>query len=245
MTKNNPTTSANCKVAAETVGAFLKKARLELGCNRRDAAIKTKIPERYITYFEESCYGKLPDDVYSKIYLKVYSKFLGLDTSTIVNLYRQERQRQAAFQKNADLDRRHPTTAIPARHLLVTPQIIRIAVMAVLVLGLAAYFWWAVRNIVSPPVITLTSPHDGLVTNERTVIVEGRTENETTLRINGKYVAPDGLGNFKDMLELQEGLNTVKVVGMKKHSKETVVTRRIIVQPKDRPTATAERFPGL
>jgi hypothetical protein len=233
--KNSTVTSANCKIA-DSVGAILKQARADLGCNRREAAAKTKIPERYITRFEEGSHDKLPDDVYTKIFLKVYCKFLGLDTQTIVNLHRQERLRAVTPHKKA-ADGRHPTTAIPTWQMLVTPQVIRAVFMSVVVLGLAVYFWMVIRNIVSPPAITLNSPPDGLVTTERTVTIDGRTENEVALRINGKYVAPDSLGNFKDTLELQEGLNVVKVVGMKKHGKEAVVIRRIIVEPKDRPTA--------
>lgn len=232
--KNSTVTSASCKIA-DSVGAILKQARTDLGCNRREAAAKTKIPERYIVRFEDGAHDKLPDDVYTKIFLKVYCKFLGLDTQTVVNLYRQERTRSLVPSKTAE--KRHPAQAVPAWHMLVTPQVIKAVIMSAFVIGLAVYFWLVVRSIVSPPSITLNSPQDGLVTTERAVTIDGRTEQEVALRINGKYVAPDGFGNFKDTLELQEGLNVIKVVGMKKHSKETVVVRRIVVEPKDRPTA--------
>ncbi len=229
----------------DAVGVRLKKARLELGCSRHEAAAKTKIPERYIARFEDGAYDKLPDDVYSKIFLKVYCKFLGLDVPSIVAQQKQERQRILAPQKTAGAGR-HPTRAIPAWQMLAAPKLIKAALIVTAALGLAFYFWTAVSNIVSPPVITLSSPQENLVTSEHAVTVEGRTELEVSLRINGKYVAPDGYGNFKDTLELQDGLNEVKVVGMKKHSREATITRRILVQPKDRPTAAAALpSPGL
>jgi len=236
-TKPSAISTTGCKIA-DSVGAILKQARLELGVNREDTAAKLKIPKNYIARFEDGVFDKLPDDVYTKIYLKAYCKFLGLDTQTMVNLHRQERQRSQALRaRRQDEEHRHPTTAIPRRHLVVTPQIIRAAVLAAVVIGLAAYFWWAVARIVRPPAITVTSPRDGLVTTEQAVTIEGRTEQEVALRINGKYVAPDSSGNFKDTLELQEGLNEIKIVGMKKHSREAVLPLRIIVKPKDRATA--------
>lgn len=228
----------------DSVGVRLRKARTELGCSRYDAAAKTKIPERYIARFEDGAYDKLPDDVYAKIFLKVYCKFLGLDVPTIIALQRQERLRAAAPHKSAagTAVKRHPTRAIPAWQMLITPQLIRAVIVIAAVLGLAIYFWLAVRNIMAPPVITLSSPNDNLVTSEHSVIVEGRTDLEVSLRINGKYVAPDSFGNFRDTLELQDGLNEVNVVGMKKHSREARVTRRILVEPKEHPTAAA--LPG-
>jgi hypothetical protein len=233
--KNSTVTSASCKIA-DSVGAILKQARTDLGCNRREAAAKTKIPERYIVRFEDGAHDKLPDDVYTKIFLKVYCKFLGLDTQTVVNLYRQERTRSLVLNKGTS-EKRHPSNAIPTWHMLVTPEVIKAVIMSAVVIGLGVYFWLVVRSIVSPPSITLNSPPDGLMTTARAITIDGRTEQEAALRINGKYVAPDSFGNFKDSLELQEGLNVIKVVGMKKHSRETVVIRRVVVEPNDRPTA--------
>ncbi len=249
MKMNKPakieTVAATGQKLTDAVGVRLKKARTELGCSRHEAAAKTKIPERYIARFEDGAYDKLPDDVYSKIFLKVYCKFLGLDVPSIVAQQRQERLRALNPQRTPGLGR-HPTRAIPAWQLLATPKLIKSAIIIGAVLGLAIYFWLAVSNIVSPPVITLSSPQDNLVTSEHSLTVEGKTELEVSLRINGKYVAPDGYGNFKDTLELQDGLNEVKVIGMKKHSREATITRRILVEPKDRPTAAAvPPLPGL
>jgi len=253
MKMNKPakieTVAATGQKTLDSVGVRLKKARTELGCSRHDAAVKTKIPERYITRFEDGAYDKLPDDVYSRIFLKVYCKFLGLDVPTMVGLQRQERLRAAAPQKNpapGASARRHPTRAIPAWQMMVTPQLIRAVIVIGAVLGLAVYFWLTVSRIVSPPVITLSSPRDNFVTSDHAVTVEGRTEREVSLRINGKYVALDELGNFRDTMELQDGLNEIKVVGMKKHGKEAVIIRNIVVEPKDRPTAAAPQpLPGL
>jgi hypothetical protein len=119
--------------------------------------------------------------------------------------------------------------------------------LGLVVLGLGVYFALEIKKIIAPPQISLAAPQDGLVTTERSLVIEGRTEREVSLRINGKPVSPDGNGNFRDTLELQEGLNLITVVGAKKHSKEMAVTRRIIVMPKQRPTAAAPLLdePGL
>lgn len=238
------TVAAGCR-KAETVGSLLKQARQELGCDRSEAALRMKIPERYVAAFEDGAYEKLPDDVYSKIYLKVYCKFLGLDIQTVLKMEKQERLRALALQKMGQPERRHAIGSVSAGDMVDRPRLVRNLFLGLLAVGLLAYFGWAVKNIIAPPVIDLTTPTDGLLTSERQIIVEGQTEREVSLQINGRNVATDGSGWFRDTLDLQDGLNVIRVSGAKKHSQEMVVTRRVIVESNDRPTAAAEKFLGL
>ncbi len=238
------TVTAGCR-KAETVGSLLKQARQELGCDRSEAALRMKIPERYVAAFEEGAYEKLPDDVYSKIYLKVYCKFLGLDIPTVIKMERQERMRALALQKMTQPERRRAIGSISAGDLVDRPRLMRNIFLGLLALGLLAYFGWAIKNIIAPPVIDLVTPTDGQLTSERQIIVEGRTEREVSLQINGRNVATDGNGWFRDSLDLQDGLNVIRVVGAKKHSREMVVTRRVIVESPHRPTAAIGEFTGL
>lgn len=231
---------------AESVGALLRQAREESGLSLATVAARTKIPERYLASFEENGHGGGQEDVYSKIYLKAYAKFLGFDTTTLIDLYKKERARVAPPERRA-APKKHPAASLPTSAMVVTPKLIHAALLGLVVVGIAVYFAFEVKKIIAPPEISLAAPQDGLVTTERSLVIEGRTEREVALRINGKAVSPDGDGNFKDMLDLQEGLNLITVVGAKKHSKEMTITRRIIVMPKQRPTATMPlpEEPGL
>lgn len=230
---------------AESVSALLRQAREEAGLSLATVASRTKIPERYLAMFEGEGVP-VPEDVYSKIYLKAYGKFLGFDTTTLVDLYKKEKVRMAP-QERRPAPKRHPSASVPTSAMVVTPKLIHAVLLGLVVLGLGIYFALEIKKIVAPPQITLAAPQDGLVTTERNLVIEGRTEREVALRINGKPVSPDGNGNFRDTLDLQEGLNLITVIGAKKHSKEMTVTRRIIVMPKQRPTATVPlpNEPGL
>jgi transcriptional regulator with XRE-family HTH domain len=243
MTPTRRATATTTSHIAESVGALLRQAREENGLSVQDVAARTKIPEKYVVLFEGDAHDELSDDVYTKIYLKAYGKFLGFDTVTVLEHYRRERARVMAYDDANAPKPKHPTTTIPASQLVVTPKLIQNALLAVVALGIAAYFGFELKTIVAPPDISLAAPRDGMVTTERSVTVEGKTEGEVTLRINGKQVNPDDRGNFKDTLELQEGLNLITVVGAKKHSKEMTLTRRVIVTPKDRPAALLPAAP--
>lgn len=226
-----------------TVGELLYNARASFKLERHEVSLRTKIPERYIQGLENGSYSEMPDDVYTKIYLKAYCAFLGLDAADMLGRYRNERTSAEKVDLNGR--RSHPTTSIPASQLVVAPKIIRALLFGLVVLGIGMYFGLEVKKIITPPSVSLASPKDGLVTIERSVAIEGNTEREVALSINGKQVATDDKGNFKDILDLQEGMNVITIVAAKKYSKPMTVTRRIIVEPLQNPTASLPFGPGL
>jgi cytoskeletal protein RodZ len=230
---------------AESVGSLLEQARLDLGVSVEDAARDLRVMPSRLRELELGDHRRIPDDIYTRILLKAYCRLIGLDMTSTLNLWKRERQRLGLSSTQPGTDRRHPTAGVSAVAMLNRPRLVRSALAVAAGVGLAAYLIWAVKGIVAPPTITLNSPRDGLVTVDRTVTVEGRTESEVAVRVNGKTVTPDSRGNFRDTLDLQEGLNTIKVVGMKRHSKETTVTRRVIVEPTVKPTAALHEGTGL
>lgn len=240
-TKPEAVPATTASLIAESVGALLRQAREEKGLPLSEVALRTKIPERYLWLFEDNAHGQLADDVYTKIYLKAYGKFLGFETAALTEHYRRERARAFCAVRAPDQAGRgrHPATIVPRSQLVVTPRLLQASLLALATVGLLAYFGFQLTKIISPPPISLSSPKDGLVTTERAMSIEGTTENEVSLVINGKQISPDEKGRFKDAIDLREGLNIITVVGSKKHSKAMTVTRRVIVLPKERPAALA------
>jgi cytoskeletal protein RodZ len=74
----------------ETVGKLLKEKRLEKGLILDDVADIIKIRKKYLEAIESGNYGEIPDKVYTKSFLKIYSEFLGLDRVYIVRRYLDE-----------------------------------------------------------------------------------------------------------------------------------------------------------
>ncbi|KPJ86069.1 hypothetical protein AMJ57_00770 [Parcubacteria bacterium SG8_24] len=226
---------------ATDIGTLLRTRREEFGLSREKVAQQTGLPLKYLVTLEEQDLHRLPNDVYTRIYLKTYARFLGVDDAVVAGTLarlRQVHHPEESGDFGPESRRKHPRTSVPTKHLLVTPKLIQRALILFAVCGLGVYLVSAVKDIVAPPEISLYNPRDGYVTADNSVMVEGKTEREVVLHINGKMVPTDEGGNFTDTLELQTGLNVIKVVGTKKHSKEMVITRRVIVRPSDRPTAS-------
>ena len=82
-----------------------------------------------------------------------------------------------------------------------------------------------------PPVLNVTSPDDGLITNKSTVVVAGTTNDATsspvTLTVNGKTVSVGSDGSFSTTVTLSEGENTITIEAVDKAGKVSRVTRTV------------------
>ena len=82
-----------------------------------------------------------------------------------------------------------------------------------------------------PPALSVTSPVDGLVTNQSTVTVTGTTNDATsspvTLTINGEAVTVTSSGTFSHVVSLESGTNTITVIATDAAGKSTTVTRTV------------------
>ena len=123
----------------------------------------------------------------------------------------------------------HPTPGIPTYSLLVLPDLVKKTLITFGILAVIVYIGFNIKQIFAPPSIVIFTPNDGYISSNDSTIITGKTEPEVALKINGKVVAPDKLGEFKDTLELEPGLNTITITGSKKYSAVASVTRRIFV----------------
>lgn len=89
-----------------------------------------------------------------------------------------------------------------------------------------------------PPTLVITSPADGLVTNQSSILVSGNTNDATSspvtvkVQVNGGIaqsaeVAPDGA--FSINVTLAEGSNTIRVVATDSAGKSTTVERSVVL----------------
>ena len=82
-----------------------------------------------------------------------------------------------------------------------------------------------------PPVLNVTSPVDGLITNNPSLNVAGTTNDATSspvsVKVNGQSVTVGNDGSFSKNITLTEGSNTVTVVATDSAGKSTTVTRTV------------------
>lgn len=81
-----------------------------------------------------------------------------------------------------------------------------------------------------PPTLTLTSPEDGLYTNESELVVSGVTNDATSdvsVTVNGEAVTVNADGSFSTTVALTEGENVITVIATDSAGKTTTITRTV------------------
>ena len=204
----------------ETLGQILKKYREEARIKIDQVEIDLKISRRMIIALESDNYGSLPDELYAKNFIKSYAGYLNLDYNKILALY-----------ENCTVNL-EPNGNIKSKKVsaLLTPQKIKYGIIGLLIIALLFYLGLQIKQIFNPPQLIILEPAQNMIIAKNFIEIKGKTEKEARVFINEKEVFLDKDGQFNIDLDLQKGLNMIKITAMKKHSRENTVYREILVQ---------------
>jgi hypothetical protein len=135
---------------------------------------------------------------------------------------------------------RHPINFVAGRSLVSPPILFKSVAIALAFVGILGYFTFSVRSILKPPSVTLYSPHDDQVFPTGRVVLEGVTEREVDLAVNGEPVSIEADGSFKDVLNLPPGVSTLRLIAKKKHSRENEIFIKVVIdEPKETGSASS------
>ncbi len=211
----------------QTLGEKLRHHRHSIGLSKEKAAKMININVRYLTYLEADNYQSMPADVYAANILKSYANLLGLNPATVMDLYEKEKNLFYKTQKQKEKNTISAFYQLMNRFL--NPRTIKYFIIFLILLSVFVYIGLEVNKIISPPELIIISPSDNFVTSEHQIKIQGQTEKEVRLEINNRPLLSDDQGNFTLIIDLQKGLNIIKISAQKKHSKEQVAYRQVIV----------------
>jgi len=244
-------------VTNETLGERLKKVREGRGLDLREVEAALNVRGQYLECLEEGNYKDLPGEVYVKNFLKVYGVFLGMEGEEIIEQYEKERKVDdykmmtqnvagerdlfgnksrrgwSDFSQRLGLSWKQAASRGQERmsfRNIVLSQIFIKGIIGILILGVLFYLGFEINKIITPPDLTVLKPVDNLLSEELNVEILGIVEEGAILTINGSEVMYEENGRFEEMVDLRPGLNEIKIAARKKHSRENVVYRRIIVE---------------
>jgi len=212
----------------QTLGEKLAAHRHSLGLSQDKAAKIININVHYIKLFERNNYKAMPADVYAKNILKRYAELLRLNPHMVIETFNNEKALYIKTQKAQNsLEAKwwHPIA-----NFFLNPKFLKYLVGAVFLFSILYYLGWSINKIISPPPLTILTPTENLITTERQIEIIGQTQKEVNVKINNQSILTDQDGNFKVTLDLQRNLNIIKISAQKKHSKEQVIYRQVIVQ---------------
>ncbi|RJR16293.1 hypothetical protein C4579_00450 [Candidatus Microgenomates bacterium] len=208
-----------------STGTLLKEERLRKGFTLEQVEKSTKIRARYLEALEDDDFARLPALPYIQGFVRNYSTFLGLKSTTMLAIFRRQ---YTLKEKNKHEVIEEP---IVVAGWQLTPNKV-LAVLAVFIfLALFSYFYQQYRILHAPPPLTLEQPkEDGIVADEE-LPVFGTTDADSTLTINNEPVLVKEDGKFYKDVPLNIGNNTILIEATSRAGEKTTVVRLITRAP--------------
>jgi cytoskeletal protein RodZ len=225
------------------LGELLKNKREEKGLVLSQVSESTKIPQKLLRALEEGRYDSFASDVYLKGFLKNYAKFLGLDTSMALAIYRRERRNKkddGNWQVHRGISEPKP---------IITPGRLVVAITIIVVLSVIAFISIQVNKIIQPPKLEITEPVQAVAPAETykevdtdTIRIAGKVEVGSKLIINGNEVTTNNLQEFNvDQYKLNPGSNEIVIVAQSYYlSKISQIKLTVLYKTKDNNTDTTQ-----
>ena len=210
-----------------TAGEVLKSKRESLRKTLDTVSLDTKIQKRFLEYIEGNKFSHFDSEVFLTGFIKIYAKYLGLDTNKILALYR--RSNPSVKSKKEIVKKERTLKTRSKNRKTITPKTLATTSIALFLLSILGYIAFQIYKFQSPPIISILEPSDNTVTTFENITVKGNTQHDSIVEINEKPVSMDDDGNFEKEITLIEGTNiiTVKARKNKNNTLETVKILKI------------------
>ncbi len=191
----------------KTIGYYLQTARRGRGLSIDDVARGLHIAFKYIEAIELDKFEAIPNEILESL-IRKYARHVHLDEQQMWQLYLIQKRGSKKRYFNLDF-----------HYLQTWPRLVRRA-LVVGVVGLVVIFLLIkVEQIFIAPTLTITEPRDGDVIYTPQTVVKGLSEPESEIVINNKAVLVDTAGQFETVIDLQKGLNLIKITAKKRYSR--------------------------
>lgn len=212
---------------SERVGPDLIELRERAHLTLAEAARLTRITGSLLLTFEEDRWDDIDDPAYMERVLRSYVEFLGGNASYILLKYRElmKTHERMARKPEEYLPR---TRSVKAMDLVVSSRLVTVLAFGAFVLALTGYVWGQALAISTPPLLELDEPKEAARLEEPVVRVQGRTNPEAMLTVNGRTAVVQPDGSFSLLLNIPRGSTLIQITSKKRHGREASLTRRVV-----------------
>lgn len=197
----------------KTAAQILREKRKEKGLTLEKIARETKIPLRYLKLIEAARYDYLPDESYTRLYIRDYASYLGLSADEVISFFQRDLSvfyPSTSRQQSSSLKKRVRRRLSFFSRWLIGPNAIRWGggVVVFFLLGIYLVRQYLVFN--SPPEakIDFFCQREG---EEKWLEVKGKTNKEAVVKIEGIPVVVDDEGRFKERVLVLPEQKTVEI----------------------------------
>ncbi len=209
-----------------TVGQILKEYREAKLLTLEDVEKHTKIRKELLQALESDNYDKLPPVTFIQGFIKNYGRYLNLDTSKLLAVFRRDYEAK-----------KHPPVVLESFSKPLTPKKINITpsrvlgvVVSIIIIGFFAYLWVEYRRFVGAPPLEVNRPQDQTSVDIPSVVVEGQTDSEVKVSVNNQEVGVDKAGHFQQEVKLSASTNKLIITATSKFGQTAKVERTVFIK---------------
>lgn len=210
----------------KTVGAMLQEAREKKGLTPTAVESAIKIRERFIIAIEHNEFALLPSVSYAKGFVRNYAEFLGLPIEEVMAIFR----RQTLETPKSSLLPHGVTDPLNTPFFQLTPTRFLTIIVVSLVLLFFSYLGFQYKRINANPRLTIDAPIDQSLVTQKRITVEGKTDPDATVTINGVSTVVRDDGRFFEQIAVEVGVNKIQIVASSRFGKTTTVVREVGLQ---------------
>ncbi|KKQ55973.1 MAG: Transcriptional regulator, XRE family [Parcubacteria group bacterium GW2011_GWA2_38_13] len=215
------------------VNEILRAARNTSGILISEVSHALRISQDYLVLLEAGLYPKLPGEVYVKNFIKAYANYLHLNSGELLDFYKREKDVYKNIQPAENSRMMSPVKFLSRFYFFSIPKLIKIASVSCVVFIAMLYLGFKVEAIIRPPELFVTTPASDILVDGKYIEVQGITEEESVVTINGQDVLVNTDGSFSERINLSNGINEIVVTARKNHSKENTILRKVVVREKE------------
>ncbi|MCH8049776.1 helix-turn-helix domain-containing protein [Patescibacteria group bacterium] len=212
----------------QTLGEKLRALRRGQAVSLDMMERATHIQRRYLEALERGRYENLPEPLYTRNFIRAYTRVLNADEHYFLELYQEECGL-------CDLvgPMRTPRQKVKKSRFFVWNQFVKFGLLGLVAFSVIGYLGWQVQSIMAPPNVILFSPADESMTTEAMIHVEGVVEGEATVYVNGEQVVVNQDQSFETEVDLEKGLNVITIEAERRYSRRAVIERRVVFEPEE------------
>lgn len=212
-----------CILPEKKVCFQLKNLRLAKKISLEEMEKCTKINKEYLEALENCEFDKINvSKIYQKNFIKKYLFCLNEKSDYLINQFEEE--------NNFKIENKEKQVLLKKYYLSNLPTILRYTFIFLIIFSFGFYIWTHINNILKPPSLMIFSPQDGIITNESSIEIIGKTEKETKININKENIKINEQGVFDQPIILSPGINTIIITAESKHGKITKKTLNVFLK---------------
>lgn len=208
----------------QTVGEILRNSRLKKNLSLGEVETATKIKKKFLKSLEEDNFKDCLSETYARGFIKNYAEFLGLSSEKMLSFLR----RQIKEEKSPPSPFRESDQN---SFFKITPSRIKLGLILFFLFLFLVYLFKQYQFLTQGPSLTIFSPSQDLVTQEKKIFIRGKTDPEVYIFVNNEEVFPDEKGEFIQEIFLSEGTNEITILAEDLKGKQRTMIREVTFEP--------------